>query len=91
MITEQDILGELRGLDPARWVEVRDFIVSLKQRAKQAKASKGFAMRDLLNSDLVGMWADREDIGDTLTFARKLRYEAEHRLKTDEDKERRDG
>jgi hypothetical protein len=48
-------------------------------------------MRDLLNSDLVGMWADREDIGDTLTFARKLRYEAEHRLKTDADKERRDG
>jgi hypothetical protein len=27
----------------------------------------------------VGLWADREDIGDSLEYARQLRREAEHR------------
>lgn len=34
---------------------------------------------DLLNSEVVGMWADRDDIGDSVEFARKLRREAETR------------
>jgi hypothetical protein len=35
--------------------------------------------RELLESGLVGMWADRTDIGDSSEFARKLRQAAEHR------------
>ena len=35
--------------------------------------------RDLLQSDLVGLWADRDDIGDSLSFARRLRRQAEYR------------
>ena len=34
---------------------------------------------DLLKSGLVGMWAERNDIGDSLEFARELRKEAEKR------------
>jgi len=34
---------------------------------------------DLLASDLIGMWADRSDIGDSVEFARKLREAAQHR------------
>ena len=34
---------------------------------------------DLLKSGLVGMWAERKDIGDSLEFARELRKEAEKR------------
>ena len=34
---------------------------------------------DLLNSGLVGIWKDRQDIGDSLEFARKLRKEGETR------------
>ena len=34
---------------------------------------------DLLRSGLVGMWAERKDIGDSLEFARELRKEAEKR------------
>ena len=29
---------------------------------------------------IVGIWADRDDIGDSVEFARKLRSEAERRL-----------
>lgn len=31
---------------------------------------------DLLKSDVVGMWRDRDDLGDSVEFARKLRDEA---------------
>lgn len=34
---------------------------------------------DLLNSDLIGIWAGREDIGDNHEFARRLREEAQRR------------
>jgi hypothetical protein len=33
---------------------------------------------DLLQSGLVGLWADREDIPDSVEFARQLRHTAEH-------------
>jgi len=34
---------------------------------------------DLLKSGLVGMWAGRKDIADSLEFARELREKAEKR------------
>jgi hypothetical protein len=34
---------------------------------------------DLLHSGLVGMWADRKDIGDSREFARRLRQQAQTR------------
>jgi hypothetical protein len=33
----------------------------------------------LLTSGLVGLWADRQDLGDSQEFARQLRQNAEHR------------
>lgn len=32
--------------------------------------------RELAHSDIVGLWADREDIGDSAEYARKLRNNA---------------
>lgn len=40
---------------------------------------KTFTGKQLLESGIVGMWADRTDIGDSVEFARKLRREAERR------------
>jgi len=38
------------------------------------KSPKRFpTVRDWRESGLIGMWADRDDIGDTLEYARKLR------------------
>jgi hypothetical protein len=48
-------------------------IERVRQNAKPMKA------KDLLNSNLVGMWSKRQDIGDSVVFARKLRAQAQTR------------
>jgi hypothetical protein len=40
---------------------------------------EGISAADLLNSGLVGMWADRDDIGDSAEFAEKIRRRWERR------------
>ncbi len=40
---------------------------------------KEMTAEDLLNSDLIGMWEDRSDIGDSREFARRLREQAQTR------------
>ncbi len=42
-------------------------------------SKKNMTASDLLESGLVGMWADRKDIGDSLAFARSLRSQASQR------------
>lgn len=42
----------------------------------------GIPASDLLNSELVGIWADREDIDDNLAFANDLRKRASRRTHT---------
>jgi hypothetical protein len=34
---------------------------------------------DLLASEIIGLWADRADLGESTTFARQLREQAQHR------------
>ncbi|MHB8778026.1 MAG: hypothetical protein ACYC6R_09720 [Anaerolineales bacterium] len=46
---------------------------------KVRQVNKPMQGKDLLNSGLVGMWAEREDIGDNLAYARKLRTQAQTR------------
>lgn len=49
----------------------------LIERVRQI--NKPLAGKDLLKSKLVGMWANRKDIGDSVEFARKLRNQAQSR------------
>jgi hypothetical protein len=49
---------------------------------KVRQAAKPMTGKDLLNSDLVGMWAKRTDIGNSLTYARNLREQAQSRRRT---------
>jgi hypothetical protein len=37
--------------------------------------------RELLHSELVGLWEDRSDIKDSAAYARELRERAQHRLR----------
>jgi len=78
-VTQDQILSELRALEPERWPEVLDFIGYLRSISQPVAERRPLTARDLLQSDLVGLWADREDIEDSLAFARKLRRQAEHR------------
>ncbi len=79
-VNEEQILSELRHLQRDRWLEVLDFIGYLRQRAAAEPQKPGLPTAlDLAQSDLVGLWADRQDIGDTLDYAARLRDQAEHR------------
>lgn len=94
IVQEEDVLNELRQLNATRWFEVVDFIGYLRERSQETDGNgnsgngagvekeqekKPYTARDLLNSGLAGLWKDREDIGDSLEFARELRRQAETR------------
>jgi hypothetical protein len=49
---------------------------------KVRQVNKPMTGKELLKSGLVGMWADRADIGDSATYARKLRVQVQTRRKT---------
>ncbi len=76
-IRKKQILEALENLNESRWEEVLDFIGYLQTRPV-ISASPVLAS-DLLHSELTGVWEDREDIKDSLTFARDLRRQAEQR------------
>jgi hypothetical protein len=40
---------------------------------------RGITGEEILKSGMVGIWADRDDIGDTVEFVEKLRRRAERR------------
>ena len=42
-------------------------------------AIEGITLGEILDLGLVGIWADRDDIGDSVEFARELRREASRR------------
>ena len=81
-VTETQILDALRQLDPHLRGEVLDFIAFLTHRVTLERApshTQPLTAADVLQSELVGLWADRSDIDDSATFARQLRHQAEHR------------
>lgn len=87
-VSQERIIEELRDLEPSRWHEVLDFIGYLKHLTNLERAQtrpRKMTAHDLLQSDLVGIWADRVDITDSLSFARQLRYRAEHRQEAADD------
>lgn len=86
--SKEQILDQLHELHPAQWQEVLDFIGYLKHRQVERREHThraGLTARDLLESGLVGIWADRNDIEDSLAYARRLRREAERRWDDDDD------
>jgi hypothetical protein len=85
-VTPDQILQELRGLQPDRWSQVLDFIGYLRSAPPRDESHRQeLTARALLESGLVGIWAGREDIEDSPSFARRLRREAEHRQRSDDD------
>ena len=82
-VNEQIILAELHHVPQHRWEEVLAYIRSLHQAAPSpADNKRPMIAADLLNSGLIGMWADRTDIGDSREFASRLREQAQTRRRT---------
>lgn len=65
---ENDGEIKLTGL-PAKKGDEAEVIIVFKHSRGQRKLTLG----ELLESDVVGMWKDRTDIGDSVEFARRLR------------------
>ena len=78
-VNERTILQELDRLPRERWSEVLTFIRSLGPLQPSPGEKRPMTAADLLQSGLVGLWADRADIGDSREFARQLRERAQTR------------
>ncbi len=80
-VNEQAILDALHRIPDDRWGDVLEFIETLGPRDQPAREAEGrpITAADLLGSGLVGLWSDRDDIGDTREFARRLREQAQTR------------
>ena len=74
VVSEQAILDALHQVSAQRWDEVLSFLETLKNDSSPIRTGA-----DIAKSELVGMWADRDDIGDTREFVRRLQREIETR------------
>jgi hypothetical protein len=74
VVSEQTILDALHQVSAERWDEVLHFLETLKNDVRPIRTGA-----DMAKSELVGIWADRDDIGDSREYARRLRREAETR------------
>lgn len=80
-VTTEQILSAMRHVPAERWGEVLHVIESL-QSSKRSAAVANLPVRtgtDLRDSDLIGLWADRSDLGNGREFAQELRRQAEQR------------
>jgi hypothetical protein len=80
-VTTQEILNAIRLVPAERWGEVLHAIESF-QIAPVALSPAPSPVKtgtDLRGSDLIGIWADRADLGSSQEFARGLRRQAEQR------------
>ncbi len=75
--TLEKLLRQVDRLTPNEQLLLASHLIDrVRQTGKPMKA------KDLLNSSLVGMWSKRQDIGDSVAFARKLRTQAQTRRRT---------
>jgi hypothetical protein len=77
-VVEKD--GEicLTGLPCKRGQQV-EMIILIGAKKRLTKPS--LSARHLLNSNLIGLWKNRRDIGDSVTYATTLRQQAQSRNK----------
>ena len=67
-------------LKPANFLTPdQQLLLAARLIEKARRISKPMTGKDLLNSGVVGMWAKRKDIDDSLVYARKLRTQAQTR------------
>lgn len=79
--TREKIVEELNDLEPQDLAQVLDFIGYLRHRGagKPAQGRRALTGRELAHGDIIGIWASRTDISDSVAYARRLRQQAEHR------------
>lgn len=56
-----------------------ELLLATRLIEKVRKVNRPMSGKDLLNSGVVGLWAKRKDIGNSLTYAQKIRAQAQTR------------
>ena len=56
-----------------------ELLLLFTSNMKTTKSKKRLTARQLLNSNLIGMWTDRIDITDSAEYAHQLREQAQRR------------
>jgi hypothetical protein len=78
-ISPQQILDAVKNVPAERWPEVLAAIKTMQSSTISPGRNPVRTGTDLRGSDLIGIWADRADLGDSRQFARNLRQQAEQR------------
>ncbi len=73
MQAEKKILSQLAALPPEVQREVSDFIAFLKSRYKQMPPKKEVKKVNLNEEQFIGMWKDRQDMKDSVSWVRNVR------------------
>ena len=81
-ISEQQIMDALRHVPSERWPDVLAFLAGLESTSSDTSGIPIRTAADLANSELVGMWSGRTDLGNTEEFTRNLREQASRRQGT---------
>jgi len=71
--------GQIRFNNEPDLPEGASVIVVVVNEGQQIGDQKPLTLGDMLDSPLVGLWSDREDITDSAEFARELRERASKR------------
>ncbi len=71
--------GQIHFDDDPALPEGAQVVVVVLRQGQQTGEQKTLTLGELLESPLVGMWADREDIDDSAEYARQLRERASRR------------
>ena len=72
-MTSDKILNEFQALPVESQKQVADFIAFLQQRHPRVKPRSAKAKTELREEAFVGMWADRDDMADSVAYVKNLR------------------
>lgn len=76
--------GQIKLQEFADLQEGDELIVTILKSAEDGSEDAGISGAEILNSGMIGIWADRDDIGDSAEFAEKIRRRWENRQDTDD-------
>lgn len=71
-MTNEEILREINSLPFEAQRQIEDYVSFLRERYKNTPP-KNVPTSDLENEAFVGMWRDREDLGDGSAWVRNVR------------------
>ena len=71
-MTKEEILREISSLPLEAQRQVEDFISVLRERYQSSQPTTA-PTADLESEAFVGMWRDREDLGDSSAWVRNIR------------------